>query len=119
MSVFNILELCGDFLFDFVLPLKERAERTKRVTVEELSLFPKEHELFGETVTTILDYREPAVRDAIQALKYDNSKSAAKLLGGALADFLAEEIAHAQLETSRSLYLVPMPLHESRMRTRI
>ena len=65
-----------------------------------------------------MDYREQAVRDLIQSLKYDGSRHAAMLAAGILADYLREEIASERTFSTRKVLIIPVPLHASRSRER-
>jgi ComF family protein len=65
-----------------------------------------------------MDYNAQAVQDAIRTLKYDGTKSAARLLAAGLADYLREEIANMKTFSPRTILLVPVPLHTSRVRER-
>lgn len=103
---------------DTILPLRGRSARTKHRALEDIPLTPESHELLGVRITTLLDYRDGAVKDLIQALKYDRSSAAASLAAALLADYLREEIASARVFSSRRILLMPVPLHISRARKR-
>jgi ComF family protein len=85
--------------------IAEKAVRTKaEATLPVLAPFPYDHAL---------------VRDAIHAAKYYAHERAALLLGAALADFVAEELAERRMfGTYHNSILVPMPLHSRRQRER-
>jgi len=114
VSVWEALEA----VFDAIVPLRARAARTKARSLENIPLIPSVHELLGTHITTLMDYKEPAVQDLIQSLKYDGSSYAAALAGGILADYLREEIASARSFSTRRMLIVPVPLHKSRARER-
>lgn len=103
---------------DIILPRKERTIRAENWTLHDLAVSPKIHEACGVQITTLLDYKNPAVEDCIRALKYDGSSRSAELLAEALADYLREQIAEAKSFSPRSILLVPMPLHKIRRRER-
>jgi ComF family protein len=107
-----------DAILDVILPLRARSARTKSRTFEDIPLSIVPHELLGEKITTIMDYRKSEVQDLVRALKYDGSLHAATLAAQGLADFLREEIAAAKAFSPREVLLVPVPLHPSRKRER-
>ncbi len=103
---------------DIVLPRKERVIRIDQYSVEDIPVSPVSHEACGVEITTLLNYREEVVQDLVKALKYDRSGGAAKLLAGALAEYLREEVANLKAFSTKSIVLVPVPLHASRLRER-
>lgn len=103
---------------DVILPERERAARVRKRTMSDFTLVPTEHSLLSARVTTLLDYRDPAVTDLVRALKYEHSGHAAKLCAEVLADYLQEDISNMRRFSAREILLVPMPLHESRVRER-
>ena len=105
-------------LFDTLLPLRPRSARTRSRTVEDIEPVTATHELLGIQITTIMEYRDPAVSDMIRALKYEHSSHAATLAASVLADFLREEIASLKTFSPRPILLVPVPLHISRLHER-
>jgi ComF family protein len=105
-------------VLDTVIPLRSRARRTRALTLESIPLAPSVHDLLGAKITTLMDYEDGTIRDLIQSLKYDGSKYAASLCAGALAEYLAEEIAAHKLYSQKKIYIVPIPLHSSRARQR-
>ncbi|RJQ34131.1 ComF family protein [Candidatus Parcubacteria bacterium] len=105
-------------IVDAVMPLRARSARTKERTAEDIPLTPTEHELLGARITTLMDYRNAAVADLIRALKYDRSRYAAKIAADLLADYLREEISSIRAFSTRSIILIPLPLHISRRRER-
>ncbi len=117
MLLRRILAVC-EVIFDTVLPLRERAARTKARTAEDIPLVPTVHELLRTHITTLMDYRQSEVQDLIRSLKYDGSTHAAKLAAQLLADFLREEISSQRAFSQRKTLLVPVPLHNSRARER-
>ena len=109
---------CLEQVLDVILPPRARVLRMRTRTLDDLALSPTEHQLCGISITTLLDYRIPAVQDSIRALKYDGSGKSAALLADGVADYLREHIATSHSFTPRPVLLVPMPLHKSRMRER-
>ncbi|OGG57439.1 hypothetical protein A2853_03690 [Candidatus Kaiserbacteria bacterium RIFCSPHIGHO2_01_FULL_55_17] len=110
-----------DFLreaLDTILPRRGRRVRTEKRTLEDIPLSPQPHDLLGVRITTLMDYRSPAVEDLIHSLKYDGSTRAAELAASVLADYLHEEIASSRTFSARKVLLVPIPLHASRARER-
>lgn len=105
-------------LFDAILPRRERRVRTENRTIEDIPLSPVIHTLLGVQITTLAKYQAAAVEDMIQTLKYDRSMYAASLAAGLIADYLREEIASSKIFSQKKILLVPMPLHESRLRER-
>ncbi len=105
-------------VIDVILPERKRAARIRRRSLSDFTLVPTEHELLGTRITTLLDYKDPAVSDLVRALKYEHSGRAAELSAEALADYLREEISSLKTFSARPILLVPMPLHRSRIRER-
>lgn len=103
---------------DIVLPRKERVVRIESYSLEDLPVSPVEHKACDVAITTLLDYRNQAVQDLVKALKYDRAGGAAKLLAGALAEYLQEEIANLRAFSPQPIVLMPVPLHTSRLRER-
>lgn len=104
--------------FDAVLPPRERSARTQKRSTADIPITPTVHELLGEQIVAITDYKSDAVQDLIRALKYDGSGAAAALAAAVLADYLREELANARQFSAREILLVPIPLHRSRRRER-
>lgn len=103
-----------DSVFDTVLPLPARAARTKTRTASDFPLSPESYDILDTTVTTLFHYHQPAVEDAIRALKYEQSGHAARIIAEALADYLREEVATMQAFSPAPIVLAPVPLHPSR-----
>lgn len=118
MDVLGVVRRFFVGVLDAVLPLRERTARTNARSLADIRVMPTSHELLGETITTILDYRDQATQDLVRALKYDGSSAAASLAASALADYLREEIANAKQFSPREILLVPIPLHRARKRER-
>lgn len=117
-TLFFRLRAIFEVLFDTLLPLRERAARTKARTAEEIPLCPTVHELLKTRITTLMDYQQGAVQDLIRSLKYDGSGHAAQLAAELLADFLREEISSHRSFSQHKILIVPVPLHSSRARER-
>ncbi|RJQ34553.1 ComF family protein [Candidatus Parcubacteria bacterium] len=105
-------------ILDSVLPRRERDMRTKRRSLQDIPLAPTTHELLGTRILTIMDYRERAVEELLQSLKYDASGHAATLCAEALEDFLREEVSSVRAFSTKRILLVPVPLHKVRERER-
>ena len=118
MDVLGVVRRFFDAVLDAILPPHERTARTKGRTLSDIPIAPTSHELLGTSITTILNYRDPAAQDLIRALKYDGSGAAASLAASALSDYLREELASVQQFSPREILLVPIPLHASRKRER-
>lgn len=103
---------------DVIFPLRERAARTKQRAPEDIPLCPTIHELLGVRIITLADYREPAVQDLVQSLKYDRSQHAAVLAAKLIEEYIREELASDRLFSQKKTLLVPVPLHASRERDR-
>jgi len=114
MRVRDVLES----MLDAVLPPRGRTMRTKRMTVENISLSPASHALLGTAITTLMEYQQKDVQDLVQSLKYDGGARAASLCAAVLAEYLAEELSSEKLFSAREILLVPVPLHSSRARER-
>lgn len=111
----------ASFLMDIlgvILPERSRAARIRMRSLSDFLLVPTQHDLLGTRITTLLDYRDPAVTDLVRSLKYERSNRAAELAAEALADYLHEELASLKAFSPRQVLLVPMPLHASRVRER-
>lgn len=107
-----------DSALDLILPRRERTVRTNLRSVEEIPLAVATHELLGERVTTLMDYRAVEVQDLIRSLKYDGAGHAARLAAKVLEEYLREEIAEARMFSARPTIIVPVPLHRARLRER-
>lgn len=107
-----------EVIFDTILPLRARSARTKERLPEDIPLTPEVHDLLRVNITTLMDYRDPAVQDLVRSLKYDGSMHAARLAAALLADFLREEISSHRSFSQHKILIVPVPLHSSRARER-
>jgi len=105
-------------LVDAITPPRERARRARERTLADLQLAPQEFRIGRLSVTALLDYREKAVQETIQTLKYDGTQRAAIILADALADYLHEEMHSLRAFSPRPIILVPVPLHKTRERER-
>ncbi len=114
----EFLKKAGLAILDVILPERDRAARIRKRSIRDFSLMPTEHSLLSEKITTLLDYKDPAVSDLIRALKYEHSGQAARLSAEALSDYLREELSSMRTFSVRKILLVPMPLHASRLRER-
>ena len=105
-------------ILDAILPRRERQRRTEKRAMSDIPLSPGSHQLLGTDILTVLDYREPAVEDLLQSLKYDASGHAALLCAELLEDFLREELSSIRTFSTKRILLVPVPLHAERVRER-
>jgi len=105
-------------VLDVIVPPHARTERTNARRFEDIPLSIAVHNLLGETITTLMNYRVREVQDLIHSLKYDGSTYAAHLASEILADFLREEIATIRNFSPRPICIVALPLHPSRERER-
>jgi ComF family protein len=105
-------------VLDAILPPHARTLRTKDRAFEDIPLTIAVHELLGTRITTLMDYRKTAVQDLIRSLKYDGNEYAAHLCALVLADYLCEEIATIRAFSPRPIYIIPLPLHQSRQKER-
>jgi ComF family protein len=65
-----------------------------------------------------MDYKERAVQDLVQSLKYDGGGKAAHILASVVGEYLMEEIAGDKTFSTKKILLIPLPLHASRARER-
>lgn len=115
---FDTLYQTLETVVDTILPLHARSARTKARAAEDIPLSPTVHDLLGIRITTLMDYRNPAVEDLIRSLKYDGSGYGARLAATLLADYLREEIESQRNFSQKKILIVPVPLHKSRARER-
>ena len=117
----NLLGYIGqgfEAVIDAIMPLRARSARMKERSASDIPLVVTEHELLEAHITTLMEYRDPAVQDLVRALKYDRSHYAAKIAADLLADYLREEIASIRTFSTKEVILIPLPLHASRARER-
>lgn len=117
-DMFNALKAGLAAMLDTILPRRERRVRTESREFGDIPLATRTHDLSGLRITTLMDYRNPAVEDLIRVLKYDGSARAASLAAAVLADYLREEIVSSRSFSARKILLVPVPLHRKRARER-
>jgi ComF family protein len=118
MKLWGSLKHAFEAALDAIAPRKARALRTQRRSLEDIPLCPTVHSLLRASITTLADYRDPAVQDLVRSLKYDGSRHAAALAAGLLAEYLQEEVAEAKSFSTAPILLVPIPLHKRRARQR-
>lgn len=118
MWIVHFLHKVFEAVFDAVLPLRARTARTRALNAEDVPLDPTAHDLLCTQITTLMNYRERAVADLIQSLKYDGSRHAARIAATVVADYLREEIASHQTFSQKKVLIVPVPSHPTRMRER-
>ncbi len=105
-------------VLDVILPEKERAARVRNRTIADFVLCPTVHELRGEHIITLLNYKDAGVSDLVRALKYEQSNHAAGLCALALADYLREEVSNMRTFSPKQILIMPVPLHRDRVRER-
>jgi competence protein ComFC len=105
-------------VLDALLPPHARTLRTKGRGFADIPLHVTTHELLDTKIVTLMDYRKGEVQDLIRSLKYDGNEYAAHLCATMLTDYLREEIANIRAFSPRPIYIIPLPLHESRERER-
>jgi ComF family protein len=103
-------------MIDLVLPRRERRKNAETLRPEDLEIEPESNEMLGQSVTTLARYE--ALRDPIQALKYDRSVVSAALLASVLADYLRDDIAEHKKFSQKPVLLIPIPLDAKRKRDR-
>ncbi len=116
--LFSFARTIGTEFIDAILPPHAHTVRTKERSFEDIPLLLAEHELLGVKITTVMDYRKPEVRDLIRSLKYDGNEHAARLCATVVSDFLREEIASIRMFSPRPIFIIPLPLHHNRLRSR-
>ena len=117
----NLLGYIGqgfEAVIDAIMPLRARSARMKERSASDIPLVVTEHALLDACITTLMEYRNPAVQDLVRALKYDRSRYAAQIAADLLADYLREEIASIRTFSTKEVVLIPLPLHASRRRER-
>lgn len=105
-------------VLDVILPERERAARIRQRTIADFTLCPTVHELRGERIITLLNYKDAGVSDLVRALKYEQSNHAAGLCALALADYLREEVSNMRTFSPKQIVIMPVPLHHDRLRER-
>ncbi|MBI5003550.1 ComF family protein [Candidatus Kaiserbacteria bacterium] len=105
-------------IIDVLMPRSARTMRTIARTETDIPLLPAAHHLLDTDITTLMDYRNPAVQDLIRSLKYDGAGHSAHICAMILADYLQEEISVGRSYSPREILLVPIPLHPARRRKR-
>ncbi len=105
-------------LIDSVLPPRARTAHVRAISLQDIPLSPTTHDLLGVRITTLMDYKERAVQDLVQSLKYDGGGRAAHLLASVVGEYLMEEIAGDRTFSTKKVLLIPLPLHTSRERAR-
>ena len=108
----------GIEVLDAILPPHARTLRTKERSFEDIPLYVATHELLDARITTLMDYRKSEVQDLIRSLKFDGNEYAAHLCAAVLTDYLREEIATIRAFSPRPIYIIALPLHESRLKER-
>jgi len=108
-----------DTLLDFLFPHTGLRKKVETIKSEEFLGRVQYTTQTPEEIHAPLKYRDPLVRAAIWALKYKQSKNAARLLANALYDTLLEELSDAKLfAPDATVLLVPIPLSTARLKQR-
>ncbi len=115
-ALFYRLRRIAESVIDTILPRRERRVRAEQLKPEDVLLSPMQHTVQGCEITTLAEYAD--IRDLIQSLKYDCSIKSARLLAGALADYLHDDIASRKLFSTKQVLLIAVPLDSGRMRER-
>jgi len=105
-------------LVDSILPPRARTAHVRTISLHDIPLSPTTHDLLGARITTLMDYKERAVQDLVQSLKYDGGGKAAHILASVVGEYLMEEIAGDKTFSTKKILLIPLPLHASRARER-
>jgi ComF family protein len=116
--IFDALKSTLVAVSEVLLPERARAKRVRARSVGDFPLCPTPHELLGQTITTLLNYKDSGVSDLVRALKYEHSAHAAELCAQAFADYLREEVSSMRAFSPRPILLAPIPLHKNRVRSR-
>ena len=115
------LRLYWDYIVQVFFDLFSR-ERTQSRIIRPLpraalTLQPEIKQVGSLEVITLFSYDDERVAATIRALKYENSRYAAHLLANALERWLFTNTLQSSTLSER-LIVVPIPLHEKRMRER-
>ncbi|MCI0619682.1 hypothetical protein L0Y40_01450 [Candidatus Wolfebacteria bacterium] len=115
-KVVSVLSL----LLDFLLPHRGARKVIETISTETFLANAAVSETYlGENELAALRYRDPLVRAAVWALKYQRSRRASTLLAEALARELMEHLGDRALFESGTRYLLaPVPLSPVRLRER-
>lgn len=103
-------------LLDFVFPPRSHEEIVRTLSPEMLSglLVPTLIETTRPATIGLLPFQHASVRALVHEAKYHASTKAQELLGGVLAEYLAD----VGSDTFRNIVLVPLPLSPARLRER-
>ena len=116
----HLLQRLAYTVIDIVLP--RSSDVAVFDTLDASSLAIRTHaNMFHNTVETYapLRFSSPLVRSCVHAAKYHGHARAARLLGEALAPFVAEILAEKELfGTFETPSIIPVPLHRNRQRER-
>lgn len=116
--MFAFLQATWDVLLDTLFPLSTRTLRVRAYTPETLKVTPMQHAACGIKIITLATYRDPTIKDAITALKYEQSVPSARLLAAMLDDYLLDLTSDEDAFSEHTLVLVPMPLAPQREKDR-
>lgn len=105
-------------LLDTVFPKTERSVRAHTHAHLVIRAAPRHTWKEQVAVLSCARYRDPLVRDAIGALKFDHDQGAISQLATLLDDVLIEEVMESALETGVRPLVAPVPLAPARERAR-
>lgn len=101
-------------ILDPILPLRDRVRLARSLSPADIPLSTCTEERLGWSITTLTDYRSPAVAQLIHALKYDGDAHAAYLA----AVVLGRCLTALRGRPHERIVIVPIPLHRTRRRER-
>jgi ComF family protein len=106
-------------VLDLLFPPRASARRARGADIAQLAalLSPRSVPLSAGSAVALFPYKG-LVKALIVEAKFYQDERAAALLGDALADYFLEELADANAYERRTVFLVPVPLHERRRRER-
>lgn len=86
--------------------------------MNDIAISATSHTFRGVSITTILSYKDTAIKNLITALKYEQSDRAATICATLLADYLHEVCADLRQLSPRTILIIPIPPHSKRTRER-
>lgn len=104
-------------LLDLVFPPRDSEALVRDATVEDLGRFVRPQVSEDERVF-LMPYRTPLVRALIREAKFKDNEYAVRLLALALREYLESWLLDQEAYEARSVFLVPIPLSEERLRER-
>ena len=101
-----------------VFPLRTHSQHVESIHPNDVRMCVSHHLLLGESITTLLSYKDCGTKDLITALKYEHCVRATRICATVLADYLCETIATDHALSPRRIVIVPIPPHIKRKRER-